>query len=477
MTAEKHSLKRAKEARSLRGELGLTARLGAPLALGEVGWMSTYIVDALMIGHLPNSPLAISASSLGNSIFYAIAFCIIFLMNGLETLIAQAYGDDQKKECAYLLAQSVWFVVLGTPVVIGVTLGVLALLPYLGTPPAIYAETANYLRVLVWSTTPLLAYMALRRFLQSVDNVLWVTISLLTASFVNWLGDWVFLFGHWGFHPMGMRGSAWSTVIVRLFMMTLLAIGTVLALRRLGERITFSMLRPELCRLRTLFRIGWPSGFESLTELAVTTVTSILCARLGPILLAANQVTLDLNALVYQVSAGLSYATVVRVGQSAGRNNLLQVRLAAKASLVLGLGFMACAATAFAVFSHRWASYYTNSAAVIAAAVPIFWICAMLLLTDTIFVLLAASLTGLGDTRTPMIVSVICNWAIGVPLAYVLAFQAGLTLRGLWIGRAAASFGTALALGYLWRRRMRRAAEVKGVSLAEQFNTGLPICA
>jgi hypothetical protein len=89
---------RAHEAKSLRSEIGYTLRLGGPLALGELGWMSTYIVDALMIGRLANSPLAISASSLGNTIFYAIVFCAIYLMNGLETLIAQARRHIRRRD-------------------------------------------------------------------------------------------------------------------------------------------------------------------------------------------------------------------------------------------------------------------------------------------------------------------------------------------------------------------------------------------
>ena len=180
--------------------------------------------------------------------------------------------------------------------------------------------------------------------------------------------------------------------------------------------------------------IGWPSALEQFTELGTSTLLSIFCARLGATLLAAHQVTLDLNAFVYQVAAGLSYATIIRVGQAAGRNNLEQVRRAARASLLLGLGFMFVAATAFASFAHLWASLYTNSEAVVVAAVPLFSICAFMLMGDTAFVLLSSALTGLGDTRTPLVVSLIWNWVIGMPVAYSLAFSEGLALRGLWIG-------------------------------------------
>lgn len=444
-------------ASTFRQEVFYTLRLGGPLALGELGWMSTYIVDALMLGRL-HSPIAIAASSLGNTIYYAIVFCAIYFMNGLETLIAQAYGRLDTEECISLFSQSLWFIVLGTPVVMLATLGCLHLLPYLGTPADIVAETTRYVRPLVWSTAPLMAYMALRRFLQSVNNVVWITVSLLTASLVNWLGDYVFLFGHFGAHPMGIAGSAWSTLVVRVYMFLLLSVGAFFSMRRLGVAFRARMLVPSPSRLRVLLRIGWPSALEELAELGVSTFQSILCARLGAVLLAAQQVVLDLNAFVYQVPTGLSYATIIRTGQAAGRESEAQVRRAANASLLLGLGFMLVAGLVFAGFSHLWASLYSNSPEVISASLPIFTICAFLLMTDTAFAILASALTGLGDTRTPMIVSLVSNWGFGMSLAYVLTFHFHQSLRGLWIGRAAGSALSGLVLLVVWRIRLERAS-------------------
>ena len=442
----------------MRTELRLTTLLGGPLALGELGWMSTYIVDALMVGRMANSPLAISASSLGNTIFYAIAFCAIYFLNGLETLAAQAFGQGEQQECVYLLFQALWIAVVGTPVVVLATLGVLWLLPHLGTPPEIVGETARYVHALIWSTLPLMLYMALRRFLQSINRVVLISVSLVTASLVNFVGDWAFLFGHLGAHALGIAGSGWSTCVVRVYMLVLLIVGTVLAMRRDGYTVAAHMLAPDWRRLRALLSIGWPSGLQSLEELGMSTYLSIIGARLGTVLLAAQQVVLDLNAFVYQVPAGLSYATIVRVGQSAGRSSLPQVKRATNASLWLGLGFMLIASTVFAAFAKFWAGLYTNSSAVVTAAIPIFVICAFALMGDTLFVLLSGALTGVGDTRSPMFVSLIWNWGIGAPLSYLLAFKFGYALRGLWLGRCAASVGTGLSLLVLWRMRLKREA-------------------
>ena len=262
--------------------------------------MSTYLVDASMIGHLPNSPLAISASSLGNTIFYAIAFCAIFLLNGLETLIAQAFGSGRREECPHLLAQSFWIAAISTPLVMLSTLGVLRLLPHFGTPPEIVAETSRYVRALVWSTAPLLAYMALRRYLQSMNRVTMVTISLLTAAVVNAGADWVFLFGHLGAPAMGVAGSAWATLVVRIVMLLLLVAGTASAFRQTGEPIRLPMLRPSwpsASHSLAPHRLAQPPS-RSLTDLGFSTYMSIVCARLGvDACSAAHQVVLDLERL------------------------------------------------------------------------------------------------------------------------------------------------------------------------------------
>ncbi len=419
--------------------------------------MSTYIVDAVMVGRMPHSALAISASSLGNTIFYAIAFSAIYLMTGLETLVAQAYGRGEKAECARTLAQSMWFVVVGTPVVMVATLGCIPLLTRFGTSAEIVAETSRYLHALIWSTAPLLLYMALRRYLQSIDRVTLVMISLLTANVVNLVGDWALLYGHLGFRSMGIAGSGWATCAVRVYMAGLLMAGVWKSSRVSGPRSSWRMLRPDFTRLRVLGQIGWPIAVEGLADLGVSTYMSILCARLGATMLAAHQVVLDLDAFVYMVPLGLSYATVVRVGQSAGRGSLPQVRRSAKASLILGMTFITLAAMAFAGLPHLWASIYTNDPAVIAVAAPIFLICGFLQLGDAANVIFCYALIGLGDTRTPMVVNIVWYWALGMPLSYWLAFGDGLTLKGLWYGHAFAAIGSAITLAVLWQLRLRRA--------------------
>ena len=439
-------------------ELGWSLRIGGPLALGELGWMSTYIVDALMIGQLPHSALAIAASSLGNTIYYAIVFFVIYLLNGMEALVPQAIGRGDRAEGVRLLVQSFWIVLIGTPVVMAVTMASLWLLPLFGTPPEIVAEARHYLAALIWSTAPLLGYMALRRYLQGINRVLLVSVSLITAGVVNWAGDWAFLNGHLGLHPAGVAGSGWSTCVVRLWMLLLLVFGVAHALRRDGLRMSRSMLRPDWSRLKPMLRIGLPSGIDFSADLLQATVLGLLAARLGTTLLAANQVVLDLTAFLYMVPTGMSYAAIVRVGQGLGRSDFSQIRRSLLAVLLLSGGFTFLVALPYVGWSHMWAAMYSNDAAVVDAAAPIFLFCAVALFSDAIAVSYAGALTGLSDTRSPLFANLIGNWLIGLPLAWWIGIHAGFGLRGLWFGRAAGSIVAAVIQLVAWNHHMQKAA-------------------
>ena len=436
-------------------EIRSCARLGSPLALGELGWMSTYIVDALVIGRLPHSALPIAASGLGNTIFSAVAFLAIYMLNGLETIVAQAAGRGDRSECVRISLQSMWIVIVATPLVMLLTYAITYMLPVFGVEHELAAQTLRYNSVLLWSTAPLMVYMALRRFLQSIDRVGLISFSLVSAGGVNLLFDWLLVFGHWHLPRLELVGSGAATIVVRFWMLSILIYATVKACREIGVWPSMAMLRPNGKRIRALLSIGWPSGVQFSTELCISMMLTVWCGRLGVLVTAAQQVTMDLNAFVYMVPAGLSYAAMIRTGQAAGRNDLGSVKRALRATLLIAMSYCGFASLLFASFAHPLAALYTNDVHVVGAAVPLFWLCVLLIPADALFVVHAAAMTGLGDTRTPLWVSLGCNWVVGMPMAYILAFPLGGSVFGLWVGKVFASVTSGLLLAYLWRRRMR----------------------
>ncbi len=440
---------------SLASEVRFTARLGAPLALGELGWMSTYIVDAVMVGHMAHSALAISASSLGNSLFYAIAFMGVGLLFGLDTLVSQAFGRGDAEDGLFSLVQSLFVVALCTPLVM--LLATLAPhgLTLIHVDPQIISVTTAYMAALRWSAAPLLLYMAVRHYLQAIDRPGWVMVSLLTATLVNWLFDWLLIYGHWGFHAHGIAGSGWATCVVRVYMLGLLVVSLGLSLKKSPIKLRARAWHPDFSRLRDLYKVGWPIGLQYFGDLSLASFSTILTSTLGVNLLAANQVLIDLNAFCIMIPNGIQAASAVRTGQGAGRKDGAQVRRAGYASAAISGGAMLLASILFISAPRFWASIYTNDPAVVSAAMPIFFICASYRVFDGIQVVLQGALRGMGETRLPFYAATACTWLIGVPVSALLVFHFHLQLIGNWLGAVVSTFILFAVIVTAWRRKVR----------------------
>ena len=444
-------------ANAFRPETRETLRLGTPLALAEIGWMSTYLVDAFMVGRLSHGADAIAASSLGNTIFYAIVFFGVGLLYGLDTLVSQAFGRSDHAGALRCFLQSLWLVVLWTPATLLLLLATGPLLRWDGIEPALAASTVHYMTALAWSTAPLLLYMALRHYLQAINRTTAIMVSLLTANLVNFVADWALLFGHLGFRAYGLAGSGWATVIVRVYMLALLAGAFLWHLRRDRVRLQPRDLIPSPEPLRLLLRLGWAPAIQTMADLGVSTVQTLICGRLGAVALAVNQVVLDVAAFVYMVPLGIGQgATTIRVGQSVGADHRRGVILATRVGSYLCIGFAAAAALLFLVIPRSLASIYTVDPTVVAASVSVFAIAATYQAFDAWESCLAGSLRGLGDTRTSMYAGVFWSWIIGVPLTWGLTLHTHLGMHGLWVGRAIPSIFTAITVALVWRSRFRR---------------------
>ncbi len=455
-TRQSTRLTRATPSHSFGSEVRLTTRLGAPLALGELGWMSTYIVDAILVGNMPNSALAISASSLGNSLFYAIVFCGVGLLYGLDALVSQAFGRGEPEDGLFSLVQSLFIVALCTPVVM--VLATLA--PYglrwIHVDEAIVSETIRYMDALRWSTAPLLLYMAVRHYLQAIDRTFWVMMSLLTANLVNWLFDWLLIYGHGPFHSYGIAGSGWATCVVRFYMLGLLLVSLTLSLRKSPVQLRPNAWRPHLPRLRQLAQLGWPVGLQNLEEFSLASFSTVLTSTLGAVLLAAHQVVLDLNAFSAMIPLGIQAASAVRTGQGAGRGDSAQVRRAGLASVAVTSLCMAAFGGSFLAAPHLWARIYTKDPAVILATVPIFVICAAGSVLDGAQTVLQGALRGLGETRIPFLASFACYWLVGVPLSALMVLHWHMQLVGVWLGRLISVLPLFAMIVTTWWRRVGR---------------------
>ncbi len=103
---------------------------------------------------------------------------------------------------------------------------------------------------------PLLAYFALRRYLQAVHVVHPIMFALISANLVNLVGDWALIYGHLGFPAMGIVGSGWSTSVARLYMASVLLLTVLYVESKRGLRSWIREARIDLKRVQALLSLG-----------------------------------------------------------------------------------------------------------------------------------------------------------------------------------------------------------------------------
>lgn len=425
--------------------------LAMPLVIAEVGWVSMGTVDTLMVGRLGAESIA--AAGLATMIFFTVAVFAMGLLLGLDPLVAQAFGAGRLDECHRWLVAGIWTAIGVSLPAVGVVYALRAALRLWGLPADVLGLTQLYLGVLVWSLPPFLFYVAFRRYLQAMNIVRPVTISLLVANGVNALANWILIFGHFGAPALGLRGSATATVIARTFLAAALLAVIIVYEARMTPRLRDAPLRLNGSRVRTLIRIGLPAAGQVLFEVGVFALATALAGRVSADALAANQIALNMASLTFMVPYGIGSAGAVRVGQAIGRRDMIGARAAGWTAIVLGVGFMALAASAFLMFPATLVRAYTADERVVAIGVALLFVAAIFQLFDGLQGVTTGVLRGAGDTHTPMFWNLGGHWLVGLPLGYYLCFHLGRGVVGLWWGLSAGLMICGVALLVTWVRK------------------------
>jgi MATE family multidrug resistance protein len=439
--------------RDLKQEFRPMVTLATPVVVAEIGWVAMGLVDTLMVG--PLGPEAIGAVGIGSSVFIGVVIFGMGVLLGLDTLVSHAYGAGRTDDChRWLVHGAALSLLIAFPMTL-LLLGLSSLLGSWGLDPTVLALARPYLAVLTWSVLPLLLYATFRRYLQGMGVVRPVMIALVSANFVNVFVNWVLIYGKFGAPVMGVRGSAWATVLARVMMAGYL--GVVIVLRERGRRpgLFETSLGIDLAWMRRLLTLGVPAASQITLEVGVFAASTALAGRLAPIALAAHQIAIHIAALSFMVPLGVASAGAVRVGHALGRRDVAGAERAGWTALLIGTGFMACTAAAFVLMPRALVGAFSRDEGVLQLGASLLAVAAIFQLFDGIQGVATGILRGLGDTRTPMLWNLVGHWFIGLPSGYTLCFVLGRGVIGLWWGLSIGLIICGVVLLIVWAQRIR----------------------
>ncbi len=407
-------------------------QLATPVILSQVGQMLTGIADNLMVGRV--SITALAACSFANSIFINVLVFSLGFSYGLTPLVGKAFGEKNYEQTAKLLRHGLLSNLLLSVVLFFILTNISFYLDKMGQAQAVATEAKPYFYLLSLSLIPASLFFTFKQFAEGIATTKATMVITICANILNIILNYIFIYGHLGFKPMGLVGAGWATLIARIYMGLALAAYILLQKKHhIWIKDTFkNQWNSKISK--EIWHLGLPVSLQVLMEVIVFTVGAVMMGWINEKELAAHQIAISLASLSYMAANGLGAATTIRVSNLVGEKRPLRMQYAVFSSFHLVLAFMGTVAILFYLLKDILPLAFVNDMQVITRAALFISIAAIFQVSDGVQVVALGALRGLKDVKIPVLIILVSYWLIGFPIEYSLAFVWGMGGVGIWIG-------------------------------------------
>lgn len=248
------------------------------------------------------------------------------------------------------------------------------------------------------------------------------------SNVVNVVGNYILIFGKFGFPAMGVYGAALATSFSRLVMAGILF--AALLRGKGGLHLNwrdFATLDWDI--IRRLFKIGIPAALERFVQSLSMMLHLKILATLGTTAVAITTLSGNVEQLSFMPSIGFAVAASALVGQNLGARRPEEAEKSGWAAMRLCSYFMGAMGLLFVLIPGVFIRIYTSDPAVIAPAESVMRMIGLTQLPQAIAFVGSGVLRGAGDTKAVLGITILGNVILRLGLSYLFI----VVLRwGLW---------------------------------------------
>jgi putative MATE family efflux protein len=405
--------------------------LAWPVILEMALHMIVWVFDTAMVGRL--SAEALNAVGLGGQIVFTVTFIFAGIGVGAMVMVARYAGAEQKEDVDKVASQG-----LGLGFIIGIAvalaLGFLSknLLSYFVKDSEVLEFGVTYMRITSIAAAFMIPLNVSSSILRGVGNTTVPMVIAAVANLINIVGDYVLIFGYFGFPRLEVTGAAIATaagqIIGSLILIGMLMAGTG------GVRVKLRyMLSLEKDTVRKMFKLSIPASLEEFTHSGGRVLSSLWISNMGPVSFAANSIAVAAESISFMPGYGFAVAASTLVGQNLGAYRKDEAEKSALQSTAMGVLLMTFVGLVFFFFPTLIISMFTNLRGVMELASKCLKIGAFEQPFIALSMVMASSLRGAGDTRGAFIVAAVSNWLVRLPLIYLVVYVLKLEVTYVWI--------------------------------------------
>ncbi|MFN3489288.1 MAG: MATE family efflux transporter [Emticicia sp.] len=414
-------------------EIKKTFQLALPIVIAQLGVVLMGVTDNIMVGRYIGK-IGLGSAGIANTMSFLIASIGIGGLSVVAPLISKAKAERNVPEINRLfragIKVSLWFsLILGL-------VGFICIYYFeiFQQSPEINAQAPAFMAIVIVSNVFMFVFAAAKQLSDGLSRTYVAMMITVFGLILNLIFNIVLINGYLGFPKMGLIGSATSTLITRILMMlALLAyLFNTKAFKKYLNTKYKSLQTNDL--VKTVFKIGVPSGLQFFFEIAAFSLAVIMMGWLGENQLAAHQIAINVASTTYMMASGLGIAGGIRVGEGRGLRDVRKIRFSGNVALLLVTIFMTAMMLVILLFNRFLVELYIADNEVIEIAMRLMIVAAIFQLSDGIQVVSLGILRGIADVNIPTWITMFAYWVISLPLGYFLAFNLEMDAIGIWFG-------------------------------------------
>lgn len=405
--------------------------LGLPIIIGQLGNIVTGLADTVMVGQHSTEELA--AASFVNNVINAFIILGTGFSFNYTPIIGEHIALNKRIAIGGWLKNSLMANFTTTLLILVCLFFIYIHIDWLEQPEELMPLIRPYYMVLMCSVIFVMLTNSFRQFVEGIMDAsisMWV---LTIVNAINILGNYILIYGKFGFPEWGLLGAGISTLFSRLLMLLLFVAVFIRQERYRPFRQGFLVTPFRKSYWKRLNLIGWPIAFQQGIEAATFCITTIMIGWLGGLDLAAHQVAIAVSTVSFTIYLGLGSAVAIRVSVFKGLQDWRNVRRVTSAGVMMAIGLSVTLSLLLYLCCDTIGSYFTDDVEVLRIVAILIPILVAYQFGDSIQIVLANALRGLSDVTSIMIISFVSYFIIAIPAGYSIAFFLHQGIAGIWL--------------------------------------------
>jgi len=312
--------------------------------------------------------------------------------------------------------------------------------------------SVSFIFIRIWGLPFLMLTQLSNAFYISIGKSKYLLAGSLTATVLNILLDYVFIFGHWGLPAMGLNGAALSSVIAEMAGCGVMW-GLFLLNKLMKQFPIAQYLELDLRLCRRMLRIASPLILQYFFSIGGWQVFFIFVEHLGEKELAASQIlrpifgVIGTSSWAFSTTCNTMVSNIIGQGKSNRVPELITkvVKLSVSASIVQCIILL--------LLGTPYLRLFTHDESLIQLALPSLYVICMATVMMSVATVLFNGVVGTGNTRVNLLIEIFCVGSYLVYCYFVIE-RARLALVWAW-GSEFVYWTTLLITGYWYLKSGR----------------------